>query len=90
MYFWDWQTVKDLVKPLSKKGSFRTSSGSQHVGGCQTIAKSVWEHFYHIFSSFWRQMTWDISPLVKLEVLGVFVNTLNADDKCPVRDFENL
>ena len=31
-----------------------------------------------------------ISPLLKFEILGVFVNTLAADDKYPVRDWENL
>ena len=31
-----------------------------------------------------------MSPLVKLEMLGVFVNTLTADDKYPVADCENL
>ena len=29
-------------------------------------------------------------PLVLGEILGVFVNTLTADGKCPVEDFENL
>ena len=35
-------------------------------------------------------MTWEISPLWKLEILGEFVNTLTADDKYPVQDSENL
>ena len=31
-----------------------------------------------------------MSPLVLGEMLGEFVNTLNADDKYPVEDSENL
>ena len=35
-------------------------------------------------------MTCKISLLLKFDMLGVFVNTLNADDKYPVRECENL
>ena len=35
-------------------------------------------------------MIWKIYPLLKFDFLGVFVNTLTADDKYPVRDCENL
>ena len=35
-------------------------------------------------------MSWKISPLLKFEILGVFVKTLTADDKYPNRDCENL
>ena len=31
-----------------------------------------------------------ISPLFQFEILSVFVNTLTADDKYPVRDCENF
>ena len=31
-----------------------------------------------------------ISLLFKFKILGVFVNTLTIDDKCPVRDWDNL
>ena len=34
------QTVKDLVRPLSKKSRFRTPFDSQHVKGSQTLVKS--------------------------------------------------
>ena len=39
------QTVKDLVRLLSKKRHFRTSFKSQHVKGSQTLVKSAWERF---------------------------------------------
>ena len=34
------QTVKDLVRPLSKKGQFKTFFDSQHVKGSQRLGKS--------------------------------------------------
>ena len=84
------QTVKDLVKKLSWEGRFRTSFESQHGNACQTVVKSTWEHFYHIFWSLWGEMICKISPLLKFEILGVFVNTLTADDSYPVGDCQNL
>ena len=84
------QTVKDLIKALSKKCRFRTSFGSQQVKGSQTLVKSAWGIFYHILWSSCGKMTWKISPLRKFEIIGVFVNTLSSDDKYPVRDCENL
>ena len=84
------KTAKDLVKKLSRKGRFRTSFDSQNVNGCQTLVKSTWEHFYHIFGSLQREMAWKVSPLLKFETLVVFVNTLTTDDKYLVWDCENL
>ena len=45
---------------------------------------------YHVFSSFSGKLIWKMSALVLGEVLVVFVNTLIADDKYPVKDCENL
>ena len=84
------QTVKDLVRQLSKNRCFRTSFDSQHVKRSQTIVKSAWEHFYHIFPSLWQEMIRKISALSKFEILGAFVNTLTADDKYAFPDCENL
>ena len=64
------QSVKDLVRTLSKKRCLGTSFHTQHVKGSQTIVTSVLEHFYHIFSSFWGKMVWKISPLLKFEICG--------------------
>ena len=84
------QTVKDLVRPLSKKRSFRTSFQSQHFKGSQTLVKSAWQHFYHIFPSLWGEMIWKMSPLSKFEILGAFVNRWTSNDKYDVPDCENL
>ena len=82
--------IKDLVKQLSWRRRFRTSFNSQHVNECQTLMKSAWEHFYHIFWSLIGKMTWKMPPLLNFEILGLFVNTLTADNKYPVLDCENL
>ena len=50
------QAVKDLVRPLSKKHRFRAPFDSQHVNGSQTLVKSAWEHFHHIF--YHSERTW--------------------------------
>ena len=84
------QTVKHLVRPLSKKHRFRTSFHSLHVRGCQTLVKSTWAHFYYVFSSFWREMICAISSLLNFEIIGVFVKTLTADYKHLVPDYKNL
>ena len=78
------QTVKDLVRSLSKKHRFRTSFNSQHVKGSQTFAKSAWEHFYHTFSLLWGEIISKIFPLLKVKIIVVFVNTLTTVYKYPV------
>ena len=83
-------TVIDFIRSLSKKRRFRTSFHSQHAKAYETLVKPAWEHFYHIFSFIWGKIIWNISPLVQLEMFGVFVSTMTADDKYPVRDCENL
>ena len=35
-------------------------------------------------------MTWEISPLSNLEILGVFVHTLTADENYPFGDSGDL
>ena len=78
--------VKNFVRSLSKKRSFSTGFDSQHVKASQILAKSPWECFYHVFSLFSGKLIWKMSLLVLGEILGVFVNTLHADDKYAVQD----
>ena len=84
------ETVKDFVRTLFKKHRFRNSFDNQHVKESQSYVKYAWEHFDHIFSSLWETLIWKISPLVICWILGVFRNTLTANDKYPVRDCQNL
>ena len=83
------QTVKGLVGAFSKKAHFRSSFQSQYVKWSQTVLKLAWGQFHQIFLSLWEKIIWKISPLLKFEILGVFVNTLTVDDKYPVRDCGN-
>ena len=44
-----WQTVKNLVRSMSKKRRFRTPFNIQHAKESQTLAKSAWQHFFKFF-----------------------------------------
>ena len=80
------QTVKDLVRPLSKKRRFRTCFDSQHVKASQILSKSAWESFCNVFSSFSENLILKISALVLGEILAVFDNTLTDECKYTVQD----
>ena len=84
------QSVKILVKPLSKKRPLKKRFDSQHMKASQILANFPLEHFYTVFFSFSGKSIWKMSPLVLREILAVFVNTLTTDGKYPVQDWENL
>ena len=63
-------TVQGLVTPLTIQRRLKTSFDNQHVKRYQTLVKSSWEHFYHIFSSLWGEIIWKISPWLKFEIIG--------------------
>ena len=84
------QTVNNFVRPLCENPRFGTRFDSQHVKVSQILAKSSSEDFFHVFLSFWEMLIWKISPQLFREILGVFVNTLTAESKYPVEDWENL
>ena len=88
--FWKLQTMKDLIKPLSKKYCFRRPFESQQVKGCQTLVKSAWEHFHYFFSSLWGNLACKKWSLSMSYILGVFRNTLTSNDKYPFGDCKNL
>ena len=68
-------TVQGLITPLTFQRPLETSFNSQHVKRFQTPVKCSWQHFYHIFSSLWGDIIWKISPRLKFEIIGLFVNT---------------
>ena len=84
------QIVKNLLRALSKKRRFRTRFDNQHVKVSQILAKSPWERLYHVFSSFSLKLIWKISHQILGEILGVRFNTLTADGKYFLQDYENL
>ena len=63
-------TVQVLATPLTIQRRLKTSFNSQHVKRYQTLLKSSWEHFYHIFPSLWGEIIWKISPWFKFEIIG--------------------
>ena len=83
-------TIQGLVTPLTIQRGLKSSFDSQHVKRFQTLVKSLWEHFYHIFSSLWGEIIWKRSPWLKFGIIALFVNTWTADYKYPVPDCENL
>ena len=60
-------TVKGLIRPSSKKSRFGPPFNSQYVNGMQTLLKSAWENFYHIFSSLCKNLIWKMYILGKSE-----------------------
>ena len=56
--------------------------------------KHLWNLYQNTFIIFFHhsggEMIWKVSPLVKSEISGVFVNTLAADHKYPVLVCENM
>ena len=83
-------TVQVLVTPLTIQGRLKTFFDRQHVKRFQTLVKSSWEHFYHIFPSLLEEMILKTSPWLKFGIIGLFVNTWAADYKYSVPHYENL
>ena len=83
-------TVQSLVTSLTIQHPLKTSFDSQQLRPSQTLAKSSWEPFEHIFSALWGEMIWKISPWLKFEYIGLFANPWTADYKYPVTDSENF
>ena len=84
------KTAKDVVGQMSKEPCFRTLFDIQYVKGSQRLVKSAWEQFYHVVSPLWGKLIWKTSFLVICKILGVLVNTFTANDKYPLRNYENL
>ena len=59
-----------MVTPLTIQRRVKTSFDSQHVKRFQTLVKSSWKHFYHIFPSLWGEIISKISPWLKLEIMA--------------------
>ena len=88
VYFRNYPTAKEVVREISKRPRFRTPFKSQHAKGCQTLLKSPQQHFYYIFLALLKKLSWKL--LVTSKILGLFVDTLSIDDKCSLRNSENL
>ena len=83
-------TVQGLVTRLNIQCHLKTYFDCQQVTRFQTLVKSWGEFFYHILSALLSEMIWKISPWLKFQIKGLFVNIWATDYKYPVTDFENL
>ena len=63
---------------------------SEHAKASEALMKSAWQHFYNVFSWLWWRLRCKMSLLVICEILGLFLNTLFADDKYSLRNGEKL
>ena len=51
----------------------------------------IWmQHLYYLYWSSWRLLSWKKSLLVICKILGLFVNTLTADEKYSLLNRDNL
>ena len=88
--FSKFRTPKNMVTSMFKKSRIKGSFGKQPGKRAQTLLKSVWEHFYHIYWSLWRQLSCKKSLLVICKISRQFPNTLSADVKYSLFKRDNL
>ena len=79
-----------MVRQISNYPRFRTSFDSQYVRGSKILPKSPREHFFSYFSSLWWELSCKMSFFVICEIVGLFVETLTANDKYSLCNSENL
>ena len=72
---------------MSRKSRFRRPFNKQHG---KRSRPSIGHDFYQIYWSLWRQLSWKKSVIVIWKILGLFVNTLTADEKYFLVTRENL
>ena len=75
---------------MSETLRFRTNFDSQHAKGCERLLKYGWWQFYLILLPLCGKKSMKMTLLVISEILGLFVSTLNADDKYSLRNSNNL
>ena len=78
--FWKLQTVKYVVRQMSKKSCFRRPFNKEFGKLAKTWLKCPRQQFYHIYWSLWMQLSWKKRLLPLCKILGLFVNVLTADD----------
>ena len=82
--------VKDVVRQTFKKSRFGRSFDKLHGKRSQTLLRSAQEQLYLIYSSLWRNLSFEKSLLEISKTLGLFVNTFITDDKNSVLNTVNL
>ena len=87
---WQVADCKNVVRKMSEKSRFRGSFDKQHGKPSEALLKSAWEHLYSIHWSLPSQLSWTMSLLFTWQMLGMFFNTLAADEKYPLLKRDNL
>ena len=75
---------------MSKKFCFWGPSEKQHGKRDQERFKSSSNRFYHVHWALQGQLSWKKSLLFTWKILGLLVNTLDADENFPVPNRDNL
>ena len=75
---------------MCRKSCFRRPFESQVCKQCQILLKAAPTHLYLLFWALWMQLSWKKSVLVKSRILGLFANTLTADDKYSLLNRDNV
>ena len=75
---------------MSKNSFLRQTFGSQRVNGSETLLKSTRPHFYITILLIRDKSSWKKLLLVTCEMLGLFVNSLTADNKYSRHSRENF
>ena len=73
-------TPRNVVTSMPESSYFRTLFESQCIHGCKTLLRPALQHFYPNFPLSQNKLSWKISALVISEILGLFGNTLTADN----------
>ena len=82
--------AKNMVRYMSKKSRFRLPFQREHGKRVSTLFKFERQNLYHIYWSTRTQFSCAKSLLVICKSLRLFVNTMNAIDKCSLPNTDNL
>ena len=77
-----------MFTEASKRSSFSTRFGNQHVNGFETLPKLPAHYYFSTFPRIWDKLSWKKSALVVSEIFRLFVNTLTPDDKYSCRNMQ--
>ena len=83
------QTANNVFRQIAKTSRFGRPFDKQHNKPSQTLLKSALRHLYHIYWSLLRKLSW--KPLLVIcRIVGLFVDTLNTNDKYSLLNRDNL
>ena len=84
------RSLKNLIRSMPEKSSFKGSFWKQHGKRAQKLLKFASQHLYYIYRSLWRQLTCKRSLLVTCKISRLFPKTLSANGKYSLLNRDNL